>query len=387
MALFTKKQFEELASEKEKYCISIYIPTERNGENRESVIYLKNRITAVEKELENFGLKQREIHEYTTPIKKLHDDVNLWRHLSDALVIFRNKERFEYHTLPLEVEEFSLVSDRYYLLPLINLFNEDNLFFILLLSLKKNRLYEATQHEITELATEDYFPEDIYDSVGHDVEQKSLQMRGEQAGDGRANYPGKTKAMYHGKGEGKDDKEIEILKYMEDVDDGISKLFEGYRTPLLIAAGDNIFSHFKDISNYKYIYPKNVSGNYDDEDIVGIHEKAMDILTPYFDEVRNSKKESYSEAIGKTTASLEDIVVSADAGKIDTLFVAKHTHIWGEYHREAGKIEKHEDKKNMDNCLLDYAARNVFLKGGQVFIEDQEDMPENTAPANAILRY
>lgn len=387
MALFTKQQFEELASEKEKYCISIYIPTERNGENKKSVIYLKNRITAVEKELVNFGLKQKEIQEYIEPIKKLHDDVNLWRHLSDALVIFRSKERFEYHTLPLEVEEFSLVSDRYYLLPLINLFNEDNLFFILSLSLKNNKLYEATQHEITEIETEDNFPETIYDSAGHDVEQKSLQMRGEQSGDGRANYPGKGKAMYHGKGEGKDDKETEVLKYMEDVDDGLSALLEGYRTPLIVAAVDNIFSHFKDVSNYKNIFPKNVSGNYDDDDIIGIHEKAMGILQPYFDEVKNNKKNMYSEAIGKTTASLEDIVVSADAGRIDTLFVARHTHIWGDYEREAGKIDKHEDKKPMDNCLLEYAARNVFLKGGQVFIENQEDLPENTAPANAILRF
>lgn len=387
MALFKKNQFEELANEKGQHSISIYIPTERNGENKKSVIYLKNQIAEIEKELGNFGLKKREIKEYIEPIKKLQEDVNLWRHLSDALVIFRGKERFEYHTLPLEVQEFSLVSDRYYILPLIKLFNEDNLFFILLLSLKYNKLYEATQHEISEIVTDDEFPGDIYDSAGHDVVQKSLQMRGEQTGDGRANSSGKTKAMYHGKGEGKDDKEREILKYMEDVDDGLSALLEGYRTPLVIAAVDNVFSHFKDVSNYKNIFPKNVSGNYDDDDIIGIHEKAMGILTPYFDEVRNSKKERYTEAIGKTTASLEDIVVSADAGQIDTLFVAKDARIWGEYKRDEGKIEKHENKEPMDTCLLDYAARTVFLKGGRVFIEEQENLPENTAPANAILRF
>ncbi|HKJ79604.1 MAG TPA: hypothetical protein VKA10_08710, partial [Prolixibacteraceae bacterium] len=103
--------------------------------------------------------------------------------------------------------------------------------------------------------------------------------------------------------------------------------------------------------------------------------------------VKNEKKSGYAEANGKTTASLEDIVISADAGKVDTLFVAKNTHVWGEYKRNEAKIEKHEEKQELDKCLLDYAARNVFLQGGKVFIEEQEELPENTAPANAILRY
>lgn len=387
MALFQKKQFEELANEKGKYCISIYIPTQRNGENKESVIYLKNEISKVQKELSGLGLKQKEIDEYLAPVKKLHDDVNLWRHLSDSLIIFRSKERFEYHTLPVESEEFSLVSDHFYVLPLINLFNENHRFFILSLSLKNNKLYEATQHEISEIVTEDEFPEDIYDSTGHDVVQKSLQMRGEQTGNSREAYPGKAGAMYHGKGEGKDDKETEVLKYLEDVDDGLENVLKDYNTPLVIAAVDNIYSHFKEVSNFKNIFPKNVPGNHDDNDIVGIHEKAMSILTPYFDKVKNEKKQNYSEAIGKTAASLEDIVVSADAGRIDTLFVVQSEHIWGKYNREAGTIDKHDEKQEGDICFLDLAARNVFLKGGQVFIENQEDLPENSAPANAILRY
>lgn len=387
MALFQKKQFEELANERGKYCISIYVPTQRNGENKESVIYLKNEIAKVQKELSGFGLKQKEIDEYLAPVKKLHEDVNLWRHLSDSLIIFRSKERFEYHVLPVDSEAFSLVSDQFYVLPLINLFNEDHLFFILSLSLKNNKLYEATQHEISEIVTEDEFPDDMYDSAGHDVVQKSLQMRGEQTGNAREAYPGKTGAMYHGQGEGKDDKEVEILKYFEDVDASLNNLLNDYSTPLVVAAVDNVFSHFKEVSNYKNIFPKNVPGNHDDNDIIGIHEKAMNILTPYFNRVKDDKKQKYSEAIGKTTASLEDIVVSADAGRVDTLFVAKGEHIWGVYNREEGTIDKHEEKQEGDICFLDFAARNVFLKGGQVFIEEQEDLPENTAPANAILRY
>jgi hypothetical protein len=41
----------------------------------------------------------------------------------------------------------------------------------------------------------------------------------------------------------------------------------------------------------------------------------------------------------------------------------------------------------MDNCLLDFAARATYLKGGKVFVEDQSALPEPGGLANAILRF
>ncbi len=387
MALFRKKHFEELAQAEGKYCISIYVPTERYGENKESMVSFKNQIAEAEKQLEEFGLKPREIEKYLDPVKALQSDTNLWRDLSDALVVFRSEGRFEYYTLPLEVEEFSLVSDRFYLLPILNVFNQDDLFFVLSLSLKKNRLYEATQHEIWEIETENIFPGDIYDSAGHDVVQKALQMRGEQSGTGRSDYPGKAQAMYHGRGEGKDDKQNEVFKYFEDLDRELTDLLTGYEIPLIIAATENVFAHFREISNYKNIYPEYVAGNFDEEDVHLLHDKASEILEPYFEKAKNEKKEKYSEAHGQTTTSLQDVIISADTGRIDTLFVEKGNHVWGDYKREEAKIEVHDHPKPLDTDLLDYAARKTFETNGKVFIVETEDMPEEGSPVNAILRY
>ena len=380
MALFRKKQFEELEKTEGKYCISIYIPTERFGENKESVIRYKNRVAEVEKQLKDFGLKPREIEEYLEPLKALQNDTDLWRKLSDALVVFRSEGKFEYYILPLEVEEFSLVSDRFYLLPLLNIFNQNDRFFILSLSLKKNRLFEATQHEILGIETDDIFPGNIYDSAGHDVVQKTLQMRGEQSGT-------EGSAMYHGRGEGKDDKEREVLKYFEDLDRELNDLLKEYEIPLVIAATENVFAHFRKISNYKNIYPKYVAGNFDEGDVQLIHEKAAEILDPYFNEMKNEKKAKYGEAAGKTITSLQDVVISADAGRIESLFIEKGKHIWGEYKREEAKIDVHDNPKPLDTGLLDYAARKSFATNGDVYIVDTDDMPEGGSPVNAILRY
>ena len=379
MALFKKEQFDKLAKEEGKYCISIYIPTNRNGENKESMIRLKNEVAEIEKKLAGFGLKPKEVDEYIRPLKQLTEDTGFWRHLSDALMVFRSKEMFEHYTLPLQVQESSQISDRFYLLPLINIFNKDNRFFILLLSLKKNRFYEATQHEITEIVTDDIFPEDIYDSAGHDVVQKSLQYRSEQTAGGYG--------LYHGKGEGKDDHNTEIMKYLEDVDKGLNQLLEGYDIPVVVAAVESLFAHFREVSNCKNIYPKCVPGNQDNGDILLIHEKAKELLEPYFDKVKNEKKEKYAEANGKTTSSVEDVVISADAGSIDTLFIARGKQVWGRYNKNSGTIDVHEKQEAFDNSLLDLAARKTFYTGGKVFIENQDNLPENNAPVNAILRF
>ena len=110
MALFTKEEFDKLAKEEGKYCTSIYIPTSRKGENKESIIRLKNKVAEIEKKLIGFGLKHKEVDDYIHPVKQLLDDKRFWRHMSDALIVFRSEENFETYTLPLQVQEFSQIS-------------------------------------------------------------------------------------------------------------------------------------------------------------------------------------------------------------------------------------------------------------------------------------
>jgi hypothetical protein len=307
------------------------------------------------------------------------DDSGFWRHLSDALIIFRNSKHFNYTTQPIDVEELLLVSDRYYLLPLLSLFNKNDTFFILILSQNNNKLYEATQNEIIEFVAEDVFPENLEDTVGKDVKQKSLQFRTGHSSSGFG--------LYHGKGEGKDDKKAEIVKYLKDVDNGINGLLEGYNSPLIVASVDYLFVMFREISNYKNIYPKHISGNHDNEDILFVHEKACEILKPWFEEERQKNKEKYKANSDKTIIKIDELVKAANAGTVETLFVEKDKYVWGKVEPDHEKMQIHNKKHTLDVCLLDFAARLTFLKGGKVFREEHEELPEPASPANAILRF
>lgn len=378
MTLLTKRKFEDLANQHDDYCISIYIPTARTGDNKDSRIRLKNRLKSIENDLKAMGVKPKELNKILSPVSEIIADTNFWRHLSDALVMFRSRTDFYYTTLPLDVEELSVVSDSYHLLPLLSSFNNNDTFFILELSMNNNRLFRATQNEIEEIETQG-FPDNMAESTGKDVKQKSLQFRTGQTSGGTG--------LYHGKGEGKDEKKTEITKYLTEVDQGLCDILEGFSAPLIVASVEYIFSIFREVSSYDHIYPKAVLGNYDHGDILLVHEKACELLVPYFNEIRNTQKQVYSEKIGKTTSEVTEIVNASMAGSVDTLFVKKHNQLWGKVRTDSGSIEIHEEKKSHDTCLLDFSARSTFLKGGKVFLEEPEELPEPTEAANAILRY
>lgn len=379
MAIFNKTQFKELSEIDKGYCISIYVPTQRSGENKTSAIKFKNQISEVTKELEKLGLKPREVEAHTKPLKDLLDNGELWRHLSDALVVFKTDDKFEHFTLPLDVEAFSVVSNSFYLLPLMPVFNQDDKFYILAISPNQNRLYEASQHEIAEIETGEDFPGNMLDTVGYDVEQKSLQFRTGQTGRGNA--------LYNGQGEGVDDKEKEIRRYLEDVDKSLADIIGTNGAPLVLASVENIFGHFREYSSYKNIYPKFVSGNFDDGNVLVMHEKAVDILQPYFDGKKTEKENQFSGGDAKITSDIEEVVLAAHAGSIETLFVEKGKHVWGIYHPTEAKITVHETRQPLDNCLLDYAARTAFLKNAEVYVKGKDNMPNSKSAVNAVLRF
>ena len=90
MKTFNRSTFEQLSEIKSDYAVSIYIPTQEVGDNRnKSMTRLKNHVQKTERELEAMGVKPREIKDFLEPIKKMLDDSTLFRELDQSLVVFR----------------------------------------------------------------------------------------------------------------------------------------------------------------------------------------------------------------------------------------------------------------------------------------------------------
>ncbi len=377
----TRKIFRELAEVRQKPCVSIYIPTDRIGDNKKGQIRFKNHIQSVRNHLQENGMQGRQVVEFTKPLEMLQEDPEIWRHLSDGLAVFLSPGKFAYSTFPIRFREFQNVGSTFYLLPLMPVFNGDGRFFILALSLNKARLFEGSRDYISEIAIEDLVPQRLQDTVGTDHEQKALQFRSGQAAGGHS--------IYHGQGAGKDYRKDEILKHLREVNRSLLEVLQDYDAPLVVACVDYIFALYRSVNSYPKLFPKNIPGNPDELHMKDLHASGWPLLKDHFLKHRRDTLRHYQflSSKGRTTSIIEDIVHAAREGRIDTLFIEKEKQLWAEIDTGGNGISIKDEKTPGSICLLDMVAKDAFLGGARVYLLEREDMPEKESHATATLRF
>lgn len=388
MSFLRKSTFTELANVHAPHCISIYIPTHRAGnETGQELdrIHLKNQIKEAKNVLEKrYGLSPNEIEECLSPINELMDDGLFFTRQSDGLVIFIHEKKMQYFSCPIKFEPLAIISDHFYLRPIIPLLNDEGRFFLLCLSLHSSKLYEATEHAISEIATPRTLPQGITDVVGEDVVDNTVQFRS-----GQSTAPN-DKTMFASHGTGFDNvKKTEALKYFQKLNDRVLLAIHEENVPLVVACVDYLFPLYQEANKYRFLADKPVEGNPEMEDIFRLKEKAWDIVEPVFRQHRKEEVDRYNLLLGRGKASFDpdQIIPAAISGQIETLFVRDGAFIWGFYNSEthAIKTTDHNDVDAVD--LLNLAATRTILNNGKVYILPEEKMPDTESTAAAVFRY
>lgn len=382
--LISKNEFNKLASWHDQHCVSIYIPTTMAGvagEKQQGPLRLKNALKQVKEKLNEYKLSPIDIENYLEPVKNLMDDKLFWGKQSNCLAIFLSKQLMQVYSLPVNNDSFIYVSDHFYLLPIMSLFNGNGKFFILSLSLKDIKLYEATRYNISRVHAEDLLPEKLEEVVGHDFHNKSLQFRSGQGGE--------AGAMFHGQGAGKDDKDAELEKYFRAVDKGLMKLIKDENAQLILACVDHYHPVYAKITDYPNLFKQNISGNHDETDAALLHKLALPLVEGYFQQYRKK----YAELIrnlpinGKTSFDLNDIIPAAIDGRIEVLFVQKSRDKYGLYDEVNRSLIVDENTTVSQASLYNLAAIQTWLKGGHVYLAEKDEMPLLGSGINALFRY
>jgi hypothetical protein len=381
---FGKKEFIKLAGIHKPHCISIFIPTHRAGQEvneGKDRLMLKNQLQKAEKELKEYKLTGNEIKALLAPAREMLDDVKFWKYQSDGLALFIANDFFRSYSLPIHFEEYVYVADHYYLKPLVPLFNAGGEFFILALSQKDVRLYQGFPFQLNELEVKGLLPEELEKVVGYDYKQKYLQFREGQTGT--------DKTMFHGHGEGKDDKKDEITKFFRAVNRGVMDYLGNSKAPLIIAAVDYLIPIYLDVNEYKNVYSRHISGNPEEEDPLLLHEKAMELLHDRIEEEKRESIASFERELSFMRASYRegDIIPASINGRVDTLFIQNRSSLWGTYVEKTNSVDIDDAKTPNNVDLLNTAAIETKLKGGSVFLLEKDEMPEPRSLANALLRY
>lgn len=382
--MIDENEFKKLANYKNETCVSIFIPTQRAGKEvleEKNKKHLHSIWTQIQKQLKEDDIDESTINKMGKPIEDLLEDRDFWRHQSDGLAIFASSEFFENYTLPVNFEAYHYISEEFYVKPLVPAMTGDGKFNILAIQLEDVSFYEASKYSITPVEIDDLTPSRLEERVGFDYKEKALQFRSQGEGG--------EKAQFHGHGGSERDVQVEIKQFFRAVDQGLKNYLTKEKLPLVVYCQDYLFPIYKDANTYNQLIDEVIEGNPNDSDMLGIHQKALEIAEPYLNENRNEKMEKFRELskTENTTSAVSDIIPAIFQGKVDTLFIENRAEVWGNYNEDNMKVEFADHQENGNISLLNLAARKTIEMGGKVYLIEHEFMPEKESKMNALLRF
>jgi hypothetical protein len=350
-------------------------------ETRQDPIRLKNLLMEAREWLLEGGLLSTEVDETLEPAQDLLSDGLFWGHQGDGLALFLSKGSFWRYRLQLSSEELVIVADRYHLKPLLPLLVDDGLFYVLALSQNEVRLLRATRHSVGEVELKGV-PGSLAEPPGHAEPRKHLQFY-----IGTSESRRRRPALFHGHHPEEDAKEA-ILRYLLWVDGGVAEELKGQRAPLVLAGVGHLFPIYREVSAYPHLLEAGVAGNPEEMKPDELRDRAWEIVEPRFARARREAAARYRQLAGTglTSADVAEVVPAAYYGRVDTLFVAEGLQRWGYFDPQTATAYVHDEPARGDGDLLDLAAVQTFLTGGNVYVTDPQEMPADE-PVAAVFRY
>ena len=381
---FGPDTFKSLMGNRASHAVSIFLPLHKTGKEQNEHLAqstLKRCIREVHNVLKLYHMNEGEIKDYIAQLKSLLEETEIWRKPSDGLAIFLDKKGLNYFPFPISFKTQTYVSDHFYLKPLLPLYHNDGTYYLLELSQDYVKLYEGSKYGFKDMIIRDFAPDKLEKAVGSDFRSKMLQFRSGQDAHGSG--------AFHGYGEGKDDVKKELITFLRAIDKGINKKITDQRAPLVLACSEPLYSLYNKVNSYKNLYSKNISGDPEFKNKKEMHKLSWKLLEEYFKMGKKSKLDQFNEwyHTSKVSYNPAEIIPAAIHGKIDTLFIAKDTDLFGVYNKETNKV-RFDDSRDVHNIsLINYAALQTFNQGGKVFEIEQNEMPVKSEPITAIYRY
>ncbi|NND96127.1 MAG: hypothetical protein HKN47_02220 [Pirellulaceae bacterium] len=371
-----KQQLVDLINREHGRCVTILMPTYQSGrETNQNSIRFKNLLREA---LEQVGSPDDAVAKQLSELEYLIHDSEFWQHQSDGLAIFVCNDMHQLVQLDHDVDATVYVADHFYTKPLAAAACDQDSCYLLALSWDRARWFRASPHGLQEVVN-DAFPATMDELVLERDDEEQLQLTSHRSR-GQGSGPADV-AMYHGHGEGEEKIEADRDHYLVRVGRLVSDAIYNQNRSLVVMATDEVAGHFKAVAGIDFVdviqaSPENLSDSQ-------IAEK----VTQWLDHHNLGNQEQLSERLGAAIANqsgstnVQDIVLAAMQGRIDTLLLASNEPHWGTINVDEQKV--HVTGEPAAGCvdLATVAARGTLLAGGTVHHARQSDS------VAAIYRY
>lgn len=384
-------QLNALASVSGNELISVLIPTHRAGQGiRQDPIKLRNAIDLVQRRLSAAGHPGGELKRRFEPLRRLEGDADFWRYQGEGLAIYIRDDSADLFRLPSNFEEQVVIAPRFFLKPLFAGYQTETRFYVVIASKGSLRVLDCSDRGFHELDAEQ-LPASERDAVLKYLDmEKQVQHHAVSAGGGEG-----SQAQFHGHGPGEEDDKLRIREYFQLVHRALDRLIRDKRPPVVFAGVDYLFPLFKETADDVNLFPKHISGNFDDVRAAAkdVHARARDLVMAEQSTRLGHHLEQYGNAAAssRATSETEDVVRAALQGRVGTLFLDPSQSVPGRVNSSTNEIDMTGSVDDADNetgaeDLLNLACVETHRHGGRIFSTPGERMPNRKACA-AILRY
>jgi hypothetical protein len=360
----------------------LYIPTHRSGpETQQDPIRLKNLIRRAEERLVAAGIRRRDASEVLRPARELIEDEAFWRHQTEGLALFLRAGWSRWYRLPLSFEEMVVVSDRFHVSALLPLLTGDGRFFVLALSENEARLLAGTRSAV-HVVNVPGLPAGVRDALRYDDPQRERGSHAAERGG-----PG-ARVVVHGQGIGAEVQKERLGRYLQAVDGAVRRSLREQQAPLVLAGVGYVRAMYRDINTYPRLLEAGITGSPDRTSSEELHTRAWALVEPLFARDRDGAAAACREALGtgRASASLEDVLTAAEAGRIDVLFVPTGAHVLSASHASAGVSDADGGQELGGGDPIEQAVVGTILNAGTVYAVPEREMPDR-APLAALFRY
>ena len=382
MNVISPNDLRQLAKMTGEYVASIYMPASVGAENRQNPVRFKNLVRAAGQKMRGRNIGEPAIQKMTVSALTLLEQVELWQELAHGLAAFVSRDRLHAWPLPFACAESCFVSQHPHLLPLVPWVTSDAPYFVLAISQNGVRLLKGTRAAIEEVAVPN-LPANLSEALHYDTRQPTVQVH-----TGQPQLRGKESAVYHGQGGEADVAKDELAAYFREVDRAVDTFLSRHTEPLVFAGVDYLFPIYQSVNSYPQLVANPLPGNPELLSPAQLGERAWPLVeAAAADSIRVEVEKYWSAAgHGRTLDELDRILPAAQAGAIETLFVAPNAQLQGRYLSRSDTIRLDDPPKGDSEDLLNLTAVLVLQSDGQVESMDADRIPGG-GPTAAILRY
>jgi Bacterial archaeo-eukaryotic release factor family 3 len=298
-----------------------------------------------------------------------------------SIVILRSPTVMEVHRAR-NLRSLVRVDSHFDVRTLVALEAANKSFSVLGLSQKRTRILKCTENNFTEVPFPPGFPSSLADAMQTSQPDHMLDNRmtgGPSIGTGTVMFGTSTDR------EGKD---AYLLQFFREVDNAVNALMRGSGEPLVAAAVEHEIALYRRVNTYPKLVEAGIQGAPDGMGTSDIHRRALELLEEREQEPGHAVPSDFDKRVSGGLASMhiQEIVPAAFGGRVMQFFFQANAQYAGVYDAIRQTLKRPEDTFEAPVDLVELAAYQTILQGGEARILAAGAMPEGAAVC-ALFRY